>query len=269
VRRNPYLGAVAVASLYSLLSIPGDALWHALYGIDLTAWSPPHLMIGAMMCAVLLAGVATLARARSLPLAAGQAANPADIAIPVVLGLTLNVAMIIGTIEWEVWGGGYPLLVRANPIWVYPLVGGGLAFAAVLLARRLSRFRWAATLVALTFFAVRGAVTLGLAVTGNVVPALPPVFALGALLLDLAPWARLRGGWPRDAAMAAVFTAGYAALALPLLVRRAHLPAFGPLDVLLAVAATLGVTLLLAPIVARVGRGLVSQIHPEAALSPG
>ncbi len=274
VRRNPYLGAVALASLYSLLSIPGDALWHALYGIDLTAWSPPHVLIAAMMCAVMLSAVAMLVRARdSVPAAPKPAAarpatppwNRFDLAIPVLLGLTLAVALIIGTVEWELWGGGQSHLVRNNPIWVYPMVAGVMAFAAVALARALSRFPWAATLTALTLFGLRLAIAAGLGATGNVVPSLPPLFLLGALLVDALPWQRLRTPWVREAGIALAFTAGYALLALPQLAARANLPRFAPLDFVLAIVTTLALSLLLAPLMRLAGARLIGQPARAAA----
>ncbi len=249
IRRNPYLGLVALASLYSLLSIPGDALWHALYGIDLTAWSPPHLIIGFMMCAVTISAVGVLVQARP---AQGRW-NSIDLAIPVLLGLMLNVAAIVGHIEWEIWGGSYPILVRTNPIWVYPLVGGVLAAVTLTLARRLSRFPFSATLATLAFFGLRLAVMLGLRLTGNIVPSLPPVFFLGALLLDVIPWQQVPAGLRRDAAMGAVFTLGYLVIALPLLTLRDHLPAFSALDLVVAVVATLIVTMVLLPLVRMAG----------------
>jgi hypothetical protein len=32
VRSSPYLGALAVASIYAIASVPGDAIWHELFG---------------------------------------------------------------------------------------------------------------------------------------------------------------------------------------------------------------------------------------------
>lgn len=253
-RRNPHLGAVALASLYSLLSLPGDALWHALYGIDLTAWSPPHVMIAAMMAAVTLSAAAMLAQARP----AGPGWGRFDLAVPVLLGLMLNVAIIVGTVEWELWAGEMTLLVRQNPIWVYPLVGGALALGTVALARRLSRVPLAATLAALAFFGLRLAVSLGLRLTDNVVPAVPPLFILGALLLDGLPWQRIRRPALRDLAMSAAFTLGYAALAFPLLAGRAHLPPFTPQDMFLAIVTTLAAGLAVVALVRAVTRRLLT-----------
>jgi hypothetical protein len=264
IRRNPYLGLVALASLYSLLSIPGDALWHALYGIDLTAWSPPHLIIGFMMCAVTISAVGVLVQARP----ARDGWSGVDLAIPVLLGLMLNVAGIVGFIEWEIWGGAYPTLVRTNPIWVYPTVAGALAAIVLVLARRLSRFPFAATLATLAFFGLRLAVMLGLGLTSNIVPSVPPVFILGAVLLDVIPWQRVPAGLLRDAAMAAAFTVGYAVIALPLLTVRAHLPAFGAADLVIAVVATLGATLLLLPLARMSAAFFLGESEPQPVVPP-
>lgn len=37
IRRSPYLGLILIAAFYALASIPGDAIWHKLFGNDLTA----------------------------------------------------------------------------------------------------------------------------------------------------------------------------------------------------------------------------------------
>jgi hypothetical protein len=264
IRRNPYLGLVALASLYSLLSIPGDALWHALYGIDLTAWSPPHLIIGFMMCAVTISAVAVLVQGRP----AQNRWGGTDLAIPVLLGLMLNVAAIVGYIEWEIWGGAYPTLVRTNPLWVYPLVAGVLAAIILVLARRLSIFPFAATLAAVAFYGLRLAVMLGLNLTGNIVPSLPPVFLLGAVLLDVLPWQRVPSGLARDAAMAVAFTLGYSVIALPLLTIRDHLPPFSAVDLTVAVIATLVVTAALLPLVRLAGSFFMAESLPPAAPAP-
>ena len=63
VRAVPQLGLAAVASIYVQSSIPGDALWHAIFGVDLTAWSPPHLLIATMMFVIFFATINLLATA--------------------------------------------------------------------------------------------------------------------------------------------------------------------------------------------------------------
>jgi hypothetical protein len=244
VRRNPYLGIVALASGYALLSIPGDALWHALFGIDLTAWSPPHVLIGLLSCAVIVSALGLILQSRP------ERSAASDAAILALLALMLNVAYLVGVVEWEV--PGRSILTTQNPIWVYPVVGGALALFACSLARRLTAFRWAATFTALGFYAVRYAIMLGLGLTQNVVPFAPLWFILGAVLLDVLPW---RGIVPE----AAAFTAGFTLLALPLLSGRANLAPFRSIDLVWAVAVTLLVSLLLIPLASAAARRLVPQ----------
>lgn len=269
VRGNPYLGALALASLYSLLSIPGDALWHALYGVDLTAWSPPHLILGLMSCTVIVCSLGLLAQARSK----FQHPERASAGMIVVLSLMLSVAYMIGVIEWEL-PGALDGLVAARPIWFYPLVGGAVSFFTLMLARRLTGWRWAASLTALGFYAVRGLVMAGLALTGNVVPHLPLGFLLGAVALDVLPAERISAGvWPLSAiAQAAAFTLGYGLLALPLLARRAGLPPIGGSDLLLAAASTLAAAILLGPAAHVVAARLLGRAEaphrPQPAVRP-
>src|SRR5262245_40853136 len=44
------LWVTAVGALWFLASAPFDDLWHRLYGIDVTIWSPPHLSLIAAAC---------------------------------------------------------------------------------------------------------------------------------------------------------------------------------------------------------------------------
>ncbi len=221
VRRNPYLGAVVLASIYSLLSVPGDALWHELFGEDLTAWSPPHVMLALAASAVIVSAVGLLLQAHR----GASFRRWVDLAGMLLLGLALDVAYFLGVVEWEL-----PVrnpLVAARPVWFYPLVGGVLGFLVFILAKQVIRSRWAATGTALAFYLFRFGALLALAATDNVVPSLPLLFLLGAVLIDVVPWQRIRSFWARDALAALGFTAGYAALAFPQIARRSDLPFTG------------------------------------------
>ncbi|MBI1800025.1 MAG: hypothetical protein HYR71_00145 [Chloroflexi bacterium] len=243
VRQNPYVGAVALSSTYAIGSIPGDAIWHELFGIDLTAWSPPHVLIVTMVCVVVLSAVALLSQTRS------TAGRPSigDRAVLVLLGLALNAAYIVGVLEWELPGSATAPLIAARPMWFYPLVGGGLAFFTFVLAGRMVPIRWAATGTALAFYVIRLGVMAVLAATDNVVPLWPLGFILGAVLIDwIAP---LRSGSARlrDLTTAAAFTAGYAVLAFPLIALRADMARFSGVDYLAAIVAVLAASLVLLP----------------------
>jgi hypothetical protein len=76
--------------LQMLLSAPFDDWWHQRYGVDVSVWSPPHLIgfSGAvvMLCGVIIA--TTSARQRALPLAPRQ-----EQAIFLLLALLLALAV--------------------------------------------------------------------------------------------------------------------------------------------------------------------------------
>jgi hypothetical protein len=89
---------VRLAAGFSLLSIPGEAIWQELVGIDLTARSPPHLLLAATSGVVTLSALALLAR---LP-------NPTRmdrIGMVLLLGPMLNVFLMVGTLEWQLRPG--------------------------------------------------------------------------------------------------------------------------------------------------------------------
>ncbi len=219
----PLVGIVALASAYELLALPGDALWHEIFGIDLTAWSPPHVTISLMMAVVLVGAAAMLVDAHERE----RVARPT---VPAVLlcGLALNVLSLIGVLEWEL-PVALTAQVAARPIWAYPAVAGILAFASFAVARLLVPARWTATGVALAFLGIRLAVTGGLAVTGQVAPILSLVPLLGAVAFDLAA-ARSRSA----TRSAAAFTAGYTVVVLPQLALRTDLPALTAADQVIA-----------------------------------
>lgn len=252
VRGNPFLGAVALASIYAIFTIPGDAIWHALYGIDLTAWSPPHVLLGVASCAVLISALGLLRSSRP----AGERSAWYGMTTIGLLTMVLSFGYLLAVIEWELPGAGNPH-VLARPIWEYPVAVAVAAFIPLALAARLTSFRWAATATALAFYALRLLTMAGLSLTGNVVPYLPLWFLLGAVFMDLIrlPQVKLPARW-RGLAEAAAFSMGYAALALPLLTLRPDLRAFTGTDRLLAVVITFALCAALEPLVEVAARRL-------------
>lgn len=262
VRRNPYLGAVALASLFEMLAIPGDALWHEIFGVDLTAWSPPHLLLALMSGSVLICAVGVLVQARF----SAESRPRRDTAVLLLLGLLLNMVYMVGVLEWEL--PDHNPLVAARPIWLYPVVGGALAFFILSLARRLVRFRWAATAAALTFYIVRLLATFLLNKTGNIAPALPLVFLLGAILIDAFSMDRHHPGKLFVPAQAFAFAAGYCLLALPALALRTDLlRALDSGDYLAAVLATLIVCIALQPLANLTSKKLLGRQEDRVEIS--
>ena len=55
-RAEPLIGLVGLIALFQTAAAPSDLLWHKIYGVDLTAWSLPHLMLfGGVSCVMLCA----------------------------------------------------------------------------------------------------------------------------------------------------------------------------------------------------------------------
>jgi hypothetical protein len=251
VRQQPYLALVALASAYELLAIPGDALWHQLFGIDLTAWSPPHLLLAGMMGFVQIGAIGMLRHARRGARPRGWVAA----AEVILLGLALNAFYLVGVLEWELPVDRSPL-VEARPIWLYPVVSASLAFGTLVLARVLVDWRWAATATALAFYVIRIGLSVGLAATDNVAPVAPLTPLLGGFLLDMVARQHSATGLYRTFLSAVSFTAGFALLAIPALYLRADLPRFSLGDLALTLLVTLLVCLVLWPMMTDIGQAL-------------
>ena len=113
VRRSPYVGATVLVAGYGIFSIPGDAIWHELYGIDLTAWSPPHIFIimSAASLPIFATGLLIGGGNRRFQPdpepghAVGESFSRPDWRSFVnlfYLAIALSVFLIIGASEWEI-----------------------------------------------------------------------------------------------------------------------------------------------------------------------
>jgi len=57
-RAEPIIGLLALAAFYLSASGPSDLVWHQIYGLDITAWSLPHLFLTTGSVFVSLAAIA-------------------------------------------------------------------------------------------------------------------------------------------------------------------------------------------------------------------
>ena len=73
-------------------AVPGVALWHLLLGIDLTAWSPPHLFLIASAALQLGCVLGLLRQLRTKP---RDATDAAGLLILVLLGAILYIAVTV------------------------------------------------------------------------------------------------------------------------------------------------------------------------------
>lgn len=283
VRRSPYVGAIVLIASYGLFSIPGDAIWHELYGVDLTGWSPPHIFL-ALASAGLAVFAAGLLRRRGegapRPSSGPNArfhqfgafllrADWRNFVKLFYLVLAFNLLIIIGTVEWEVVDINN--IVAQRPVWLYPTIIGVISFFLLILARRIAPSPWTATVTALLYFGFRIAVSVFADVVSGAPPRLTLVFILGALLLDLTcqrmERAGIQAGDTRHRlAAAGVFTAGYALIALPTIqfYLLQFLPAFAVSDHLLTVLFTFLLNAALYPVAAGLGGWLQRSRWEEA-----
>ncbi len=272
VRRNPYFGAAVLVAGYGLLSIPGDAIWHELYGVDLTAWSPPHIFLVAASVSTGICAIGLLLQSRRSP----EVDNRLALWVLALLAMVLSEAYLIATLEWELGTvGGY---VLTRPSWLYPTLVGALAFAVLALGRRLVSGPWTATVLAMLYFTWRLGSSLFAETISGAPPRLTLVFLLGAVALDLAAQ-RMQGRNRRASVVtAAAFTLGYTAVALPT-IRFVYLPylvRFTLPDYLITLAATFVLCALLWPVTQAVGHWLLKDqietpvLHAvEASYVPG
>ena len=193
-----------------LLAVPVDLVNHRINGLDITSWSPSHALL-YVGTAVMLAGAL---RGWWLYAAPGRVRDA------VALGLWLFFAENVlfpnqhqeyGVLSLRAYEAGRTTaeqqlldfaVAQAQsptsfmlpvPAWVHPawLVCAGLLTLVV--ARRVTGLRWAATTVAAAYLAYRAAVWLGLVALDFPPSVLPLALLAGAVAVDVAVTRRLPG----------------------------------------------------------------------------
>jgi hypothetical protein len=164
-RAEPLVGVLGVIAAYLGLSGPSDLVWHRLYGLDLTAWSLPHLMLAGLLGLVMLLAVAiTLTVASTIEwrgLGRRPRAHEALCALLIALG-SVGIAMVLlSDYEGRPAPGTTPTVspslavVWARPEWLYPVVLAGLGTLLAAIAVNALRRAGAATAVVLVILTLR------------------------------------------------------------------------------------------------------------------
>jgi soluble P-type ATPase len=206
---HPGLRFAIAAGALTLASAPFDEAWHRLFGLDVSIWSPPHLVL-LFGAAFAMLGVALL-HADGLPRLRAR--------VPVVL-LGAATLLIVGifVLEFEFRQLERWHVVLARPRGLYPVCATVLAVLVLTAVARVGG-PGAATAAAAVAFGVRAGVSLVLLpALGRSAPLLPPLLLVPAIVLDavvaLAP--------ARWSATRRYLVAGLAATALAYV---AHTPA--------------------------------------------
>ncbi len=203
------LRLMQIGLLVFLVAAPLDVINHRVNGLDLTAWSPSHMMLylgtGIMQAGVLLGWL--------------RYSPPGRFRTGVLLGLWAfflentffpNGQQEYGILGLRAWERGAPeaapslrsfaanqighpvdrtaILHFTMPIpeWVYPLWGIGVSALILALARKTLGFRWAATSVALAYVAYRAVMWPLLLGMGFPVSTVPFYLLFVGLAVDLA-----------------------------------------------------------------------------------
>ena len=241
IRDYPFLGAIVIAGLYAWMSVPGDALWHELYGIELTSWSPPHVMLIIASAAETISAAGLLINSQEVPSLWKKLVSI------FIISIALNELYVIATTDWEVpiQGGPGLAIVTARPIWMFPVVAAGCAILLFQLARNMTGLRFAGTLTAVGFYALR---FLGMGWISSIdgVPLnFPLLFILGILLMEALDFVQIKNSTVNLISQATIFSLGYVALSYPVLERLPDVFTFTATDYVLTFLATSVVSALL------------------------
>ncbi len=210
---------ILFGSFTQLIAAPIDDFWHRLYGLDVTVWSPPHLLLifagvlitlGLIYFQRLYMHIAHVDRARKL--------IPDEIKLELMFAIAL-VGLNIILAEFEFFRT-IPLyhISHVRPHWMY-LFGLTIECAFLFaLAKRLIQQRWVATRIALWYVLIRSAISFILSQHGSW-PIYPPLVIIAAIAFDLLFSPKVKGIIATACVFSLVFYATqsmmYAALNIP------------------------------------------------------
>jgi hypothetical protein len=170
--------------LGGLLSAPFDEWWHRTFGLDVTVWSPPHLLAIAASAMTRLGLVVALvhemhAAGQRIPHGRGSSWRGTTVAEWVLLVL---LSLLLGNLTFAL--GEYDYLEASREPVVYPMLAS-LAGPVVLIAgiHVLGRVG-VATVIVLLFMGRRELMSAVLHATGFIPPSPTPLYLVPAVLLD-------------------------------------------------------------------------------------
>ncbi|HEX8032742.1 MAG TPA: hypothetical protein VF510_02795 [Ktedonobacterales bacterium] len=196
-RAEPILGWLGIAATYATASAPCDYIWHRIYGVDISAWSLPHLfLVTSTGMVLLLTMTLQLGQIPPHPWARLRGISWQEVLSLIFIGLAL---VLVATITLSEWDGlktigqmgprNQPLTAFwSRPEWLYgPVLIATALFFQVLALHAIKRVG-AATLVTgvvlaerLIFFLAFGVWQQGLPMTF----ATQLLFIPSAIALDL------------------------------------------------------------------------------------
>jgi len=194
-RAEPLLGLLVLLSGFMLVSLPMDPIWHQLYGVDLTAWSLPHLiMLGSagviflMGAAIQISVIPKTGWRIGIGLREGIAAF--------MIAQAMLMIMILLVVEWDgsiVAAGGMAPTFYARPQWLFPALIVAEMTLFGLLSLRLVKRVGIATICGVIMLVSRTIMIQALGGEALEMSARPQVMGLIALIvLDIVYFVRLK-----------------------------------------------------------------------------
>jgi hypothetical protein len=128
IRSEPAMSLLGLVSLYEVASLPSDQIWHMIYGLDINAWSLPHLFIFGTAALMFLTACALLMTGRR-DIQWESIRHLKDLPVVLLVSLATWIALVIGVVEYE-WRFN-PAVAHASaaaqtfagrPGWAYPVV---------------------------------------------------------------------------------------------------------------------------------------------------
>ncbi|MBI3240700.1 MAG: hypothetical protein HYZ49_00185 [Chloroflexi bacterium] len=198
-RAEPMIGLLALAAFYLSASGPSDLIWHQIYGLDITAWSLPHLFLTTGSIFVTLTAIAL--QLSLLPRHAWRGLPGLQLqeALAVlVMALALLFCIQFSTTEWDglhAIGDASRVSFWSRPEWLYPVVVVSVSIFFGAFAVRALRRAGVATLVMLVMLVMRLLLLTALGVWNSEIGMGLNAHLLmfpAALAMDAWHWARLK-----------------------------------------------------------------------------
>ena len=223
LRLPPGILVTLVGAGMSLASAPIDDTWHRLYGLDVTVWSPPHIMLVAGMVIAPLGALIglTLETNRRLPTRlrrmwhnTGQLWRmPGSELVGIAAGGVILATALAVLAE-------YDFNVPQFDLYYQPIILAALSAFVLVAAARASGRIGAATLAALAYTAMRLAIHAELVLLDGMRPQIPLILAAAPIIDLVLVGLPLRPLWLRAALAGAGFAGLLTAVQVPYLLAR-------------------------------------------------
>jgi hypothetical protein len=174
IKKDKAIMVALLAMLFQLTSGPFDEIWHNTFGLDVSIWSPPHIILifGGVAVCIALSMITvktenfTTALFRSLTLA----------------GALLIVEVFLAEFEFPLpsWH-----ISQSRPYWAYIVLLTLFSLIMIMIAKIRIRSKWAATITMSIFLLLRLVMYPFLDLVGRPIQPAFPYWIIGFVLLGL------------------------------------------------------------------------------------